>query len=143
MTLQAIRPCTVYIEIYPEDGRSGDPTNFVRFTADKKLLDSLLRMQAKCIELEHTRIIEAANVEWCSDEDNFSIHGSQVVVTRQSFWFTAKPDYCDYNVQSVSQDISQFIADVHNPRTQGVMILGAPEAGEKGDEKAMDFPIGC
>lgn len=106
----------VYIEAYACDDH-GDGPQFALLNVDLAFCEKLMRLRQQCIDsnLSELRVFDAPD-NWGPDNFAEELHltCAELVVTRDSFWFTDSPKHASYNIETRLQDIDGFITQLKN-----------------------------
>lgn len=102
-------PTTAYIEAYANDDFAVGPS-FVVIKKPVELCEQIKKLMALCIEHNLSEVRAYQN----PDAWRPGVNGSndELVVSRDSFWYTTTPHGAAYTVETRPQDIASFVNTV-------------------------------
>lgn len=87
----------------------GDGPAYAELTVYQVFFDRLRELSWLCKERGLESVSVPAGPDYWDNEDDLRIRGNSLVVTDDSFWFSAYPKHADYAVETRAIDIETFI----------------------------------
>ena len=127
---EPMKKCDVFIEAI-DNGEIGDGPTFGKIAADDAFCKKLLALKKMCIDNNVNEVHTDGSVDsWGPGdvEDELRLREDKLVVTKDSFWFSAVPKHADYTIETRSQGINGFISLIKN--SQGSDLFLGENANE-------------
>lgn len=105
----------IVIEAHADNGYEYAP-EFAIQELDNAFIQQVLRLQKLCVEHDLNECHAAARPYWDGEED-IRVETSEIVVTRNSFWFVLSPKYVNYIVLTSAIPV-EFILNTAQPGSE-------------------------
>lgn len=121
-----------------------DGPQFARVLIDKRLVDTLLKLQALCKSHDLTQVAaNAAPEAWGPGniETEARLVGHELVVTQNYFWFSADRKHADSSFETHLEDIDLFVRKF-SEATPGVPLFFGDDEDRHEGAKAWQVELG-